>query len=365
MTFMTPESYRTSKRRVIRIPGPEEGLAVVTGDLAPADNSLFFAEHSEAGVVLYATEIHGDRFRLSVAVANGDYAELVTSKTSWGQEAPYLHVNPPFGEVEVRYVLDAERNGAWTRIGERRLDLSQYILDAPVIEVDPSFYNSPFLHVEWVWTGDDADLEHFQVEYRIDQAWLVAIRTPERIAHVELEAPPEDEIAIRVRANGVRFGNSAYSFEETLTNEAADDGEGVGDDQLRGLEDHRRFTPNLCRNSSFELLDPTDGIARWDVIDAITDNSAWAEVHGEKHIFVTGLARQQITARISNTDIHSCSVQALNIGGTMRVVDLNGDVIDSVAIQAGLNSIEGFRVPSTHKAFYVELLAQISLTRFR
>ena len=365
--LMTPDRYRGPRKQVLRIGGETGHDGLVTGRTVPADRSRLFATVSEAGVSLYSSEVEGDRFRLSI-YAHGDETILVTSDTPWTEEGPFLHEDPPFGEPDVRYALDVERNGAWTRAGQVRIDLSAYILAAPEIDIEDSYYNAPFVHVALVWNGNDTDLEAFQIEAELAGVWTVLIRTPERIAHVDIGQPPEDLVKVRARANGIRFGASPYSAELILTNDPAADGDGVGDGQLRSNEDHRRITGNLCQNSSFELQDPdTLDVLEWQIVNGQPDTAAWPEKHGTNHLFldVNGTAQQTITARLSNTDIHSCSVEAQYAGGQMIVWDLDGSVIDAINLLQGVNTIEGFRVPSEHKGFTIELVGPCAVDKIQ
>ncbi len=371
----TPHRFTDGRTIFIKLPGPaDRNRNIVRTRVTPAEATTLFASVSEDSVSLWTTVMAGDEFRLSFddgTGAPGDRVIIATSATPWLASDPYIHRNPPFGNDSVWYFLHVFRDGRWSQAGRIFLDLANWRLTAPVLDEVASHYNGPYLHVEWAWDGDRADLSHFVVWVQHPSGEeFEAISTEELSAHLQIDGPHEASVYVAIEAVGTVLAPARSSTVE-LFDGGAEGGEGdpdqVGDPGLRSNFDHRLVTPNLCRNSSYEQHtggDPHHWTYTGGAPSPITD-AAWLAKHGTHHasIAASEVLEQSVIIRLANSDIFSLSLVAESAGGTIRITTPAGEVIAEQTIIEGLNKLEGFRVPSTDDRFVLKVLGAASWDR--
>ncbi len=372
-----PNDFTHGRKRHIKLPKPANRLETAAVIVGKADNSLLFASVTVEGVSLYHSTLMADTYRLFVEVGgNGELTKIAESNTPWLRDAPYLHVDAPFGESQVKYYLKTRKgSGQEETIGAVSVDLSSYVLAAVVIDEDASFLNLPYAHLEWTWEAspgqewqaDPAELSSFQIERDTTGSgdWAVMFNTSEMVAHLTLASGSDTTQSFRIKAVGKRLGDSPYTG-HTL-GDGANQGNGPPD-ALRSSIEHQQWTKNLCRNSSFEILDGSDFPKIWiqsTPFAMVTDE--WAGKHSSHFCKMTAgqTIKQLINASFSSSDIHSASVLAANVSGaTWSIVGPDDEeIVTPQALSNGVNTLQGFRVPANLWQFYIVFSGQMDIDR--
>ena len=361
--------------RETTLPKAKKARGITRKVLGPAGNTRLFGRVTGEGVYLWSSAIPGDHFRLSVSDPNGgpgDRMDLAESATAWLVDTPYLHTHPPFGSPHVVYYLHVRREDQLFLAGTAVFDLTEHVLTRPVIDAAASTYNHPYVHLEWTWDGEPAELERFQCHWRDPLGANPGQRFPlEQTAAQNLDvtlsrATALPAIAVEVIAVGKRLLDSPPA--EHLLNNLGGPAAGK-----RSAFDHRQVTPNLVLNSSFEFHRLQQGETypeHWELsADGLPSPRSRVEpagtwTGGNPHgdwtliLYPGDVLRQWISVRMSNTDFHSISLESRDGGGRLLAVTEDGQTLASMALGPGLNRLENLRVPADRDGFWLEIHAE-------
>lgn len=344
--YGTPDHYTKGRTTHSKLPGPKKGLSSATGVSTPGSNELLFAIASREGVRLWHSPVAGSDFKLYYALQGDENRILVASSPDgWEYENLFLHTDPAFGSSVV-YSLDVIVNGVSKTIGEARLDLAAYALNAPTITEEECTLNVNQVHLQWAWNDDQNELASFQIERLEDGVWI-QIASTVALLWSGLISSAETTEQFRVRALGTRLAPSAY---DTISlDDAANTGGGTPTDN-RGDVDHHNWTPNLARNASFEL---TPNFAGWEQSGgcSIGTGGEWADRLQFAQIPAGEWLSQEIWMPQSSSDMMSFSFlvgPSAHSGGKLTLLDQDDNQLVSIGTVAGQTiTLEAQRIPPT------------------
>lgn len=341
-----PDDFMKGRKRSTRLPGPVQGLSSATGVSTPGSNELLFATASSSGVRLWHSLLSADEFQLYYAVEQNDRSLLATSPDGWEFQNAYLHTDPAFGS-RVTYTLDVVTEGKAKTVGQVILDLAAYTLDAPVLTDSACTLNVNQVHLEWTWSGDQAELAGFQIERDEGGGVWVQIASTMALLWTGLIDTAQSQESFRVRAIGSRLAPSAY---DTITlDDAANTGGGTPTDN-RGDVDHHNWTPNLARNASFEL---TPSFTGWEQSGgcSIGTGGGWADRLQFAQVPAGEWLSQEIWMPQSSSDMMSFSFvvgPSVHSGGKLTLLDQDDNQLVSIGTVAGQTiTLEAQRIPPT------------------